>query len=86
MIKKLNKKDKEKYDNICSIIWGCSPIDFEWAQNTRIYNDELDKQNVKFYLDDNNWVEITPPIKKSYNKYYILLFIIILILLNKCIF
>jgi hypothetical protein len=87
MKKQLNKKDKQKYDDICSIVWGCSPIDFEWAQSTKIYNDELVNQRVDYYLNDDNWIEINRPNKKSYNKYYIIAAaIIVLIILNKYIF
>lgn len=35
--KKLNTEEKNKYLIICEIIWGCYPIDVEWAINTNIY-------------------------------------------------
>lgn len=34
---KLNKEEFKKYKLISELIWGCVPIDIEWAISTNIY-------------------------------------------------
>lgn len=43
------KGELEEYQDICSIIWGGSPLDLTWAQNTNIYKEALVK-----YKSNNN--------------------------------
>lgn len=38
--RKLNKKEKEQYIEVCETIWGCVPIDVDWAMGTAIYKNE----------------------------------------------
>jgi hypothetical protein len=42
--KNLKKKDKELYIKICTKIWGCVPIDVDWATRTNIYKSALKKE------------------------------------------
>jgi hypothetical protein len=35
--RKLPKQEKEEYISICEIVWGCVPIDVDWAIGTNIY-------------------------------------------------
>ena len=37
--KSLKKKDKETYVEICSLIWGCVPVDVDWAMGTKFYQE-----------------------------------------------
>jgi len=39
----LKKAEKEKYIEICSSIWGCVPIDIDWAIGTNSYKESLKK-------------------------------------------
>jgi len=32
-----NKKDEEEYIFICTELWGCVPVEVDWAQNTKVY-------------------------------------------------
>lgn len=36
---KLNKQERETYIKICEKIWGCVPIDVNWAMSTNIYKE-----------------------------------------------
>lgn len=31
------KKEEEEYINICEIIWGCVPVEVDWAIQTKPY-------------------------------------------------
>ena len=42
----LNKEERIKYLDICYTIWGCAPIDFNWALQTTIYKNEDKKRNL----------------------------------------
>ena len=33
----VNAEEKTKYIYICEIIWGCVPVDVDWATSTGIY-------------------------------------------------
>jgi hypothetical protein len=37
-------KKPDNYKEICLTIWGCVPIDWEWAIQTRIFKEEQDKK------------------------------------------
>lgn len=39
------KKEEEEYIEICEIIWGCVPIDVDWAVETKPYKRKLNKEN-----------------------------------------
>ena len=36
-----NKKEELKYIDICETIWGCVPIDVDWAIETKPYKMKL---------------------------------------------
>ncbi len=38
---KLSKQEKEVYVDVCLRIWGCVPIDVEWARGTNIYKNYI---------------------------------------------
>lgn len=42
--KNLKKKEKELYIKVCTKIWGCVPIDVDWAIRTNIYKAALEKE------------------------------------------
>lgn len=35
--KSLKAQEKAQYIRICRSIWGCVPVDYNWAINTNIY-------------------------------------------------
>jgi hypothetical protein len=35
--KHLTKQEKKQYAAICEKIWGCIPVDVEWAMQTNTY-------------------------------------------------
>lgn len=40
---KMNSVEKKIYISICEQIWGCVPVDTNWARTTSIYNDAFNK-------------------------------------------
>ena len=44
--KSLKKPQKEIYIEVCSLVWGCVPVDVEWAMETKIYQ-EAEKKYLK---------------------------------------
>jgi hypothetical protein len=40
---KLNKEERAAYIKICEKIWGCVPVDVDWARSTSIYSNEVAK-------------------------------------------
>ena len=32
-----NRKEKQHYIDICTTIWGCVPVDVDWAIQTLLY-------------------------------------------------
>jgi hypothetical protein len=34
---KLNRDEKQEYFRVCLEIWGCIPVDVNWAKGTNIY-------------------------------------------------
>ncbi len=34
---KLNRTERDAYIKVCEKIWGCVPVDVEWARSTSIY-------------------------------------------------
>lgn len=36
-----NKPARDEYEKVCNNIWGCVPIDVNWAKQTDIYQKEL---------------------------------------------
>lgn len=47
--KSLKKSEKELYILICESIWGCIPIDVDWAINTKIYQEYLNTIKKSIY-------------------------------------
>jgi len=41
----LTKEQKEKYIFICEKLWGCCPIDVNWAMNTNLYKNYLENMS-----------------------------------------
>jgi len=39
--KSLTQKEKSEYILICQKIWGCVPVDIDWATETDIYKKSL---------------------------------------------
>lgn len=39
--KKLTPLGKAQYIQICEKIWGCVPVDVDWAISTNIYQQQL---------------------------------------------
>jgi len=42
--RKLNKREKEEYVSICETVYGCIPVDVEWATSTEVYKAEKNKR------------------------------------------
>jgi hypothetical protein len=45
-----SKEDEQKYIDICEEIWGCVPIEYDWAIQTKPYKrkeEELKNNNSK---------------------------------------
>lgn len=45
--KNLNKEQKTKYISICEIIWGCIPVDVDWATQTKLYKEMEELEDVE---------------------------------------
>ena len=65
---KLTRQEKEFYISVCELIWGCIPIDVDWAKGTKIYKEAEEKQlKKKFTIDyyekilDNKGNELNTP-------------------------
>ena len=38
-----SKKEEEKYISICLDIWGCVPVEIDWATNTNVYKSKINE-------------------------------------------
>jgi hypothetical protein len=47
-----NKKEKEEYLLISSLLWGGSPLDIDWAMDTKVYINAKEKY---YNLEEKNF-------------------------------
>jgi hypothetical protein len=38
------KEERQHYIDVCATIWGCVPVDVDWAMQTPIWKNESNKR------------------------------------------